>query len=292
MLQQKIQEYQGIINEALHNSLELIEIVEPLRSTVSYALFPGAKRLRPILAMLFFKESGGTDLRAFAPIGAAIELLHCSSLVHDDLPAVDNDEMRRGRASCHKACGEASAIFAGDLMISLAALVVTRSNFEAGIKLKIIDVLMESFVQICNGQQYDVLTDDSRPSLFDISRLKTADLFGNSMAVAAIAAGMDEEFIAAARCAGQQLGLCFQMLDDFIDAFGTNEQRGREGSSDGKKEKKTFFSGLSFEAGKEEWDKTRRRLDKELEYLEIKGPPFPLTRAFISQFLSRVELKL
>lgn len=290
MFREKIEEYRGLIEEALEESLYNVDIVDPLRTSVAYVLFPGGKRLRPLLSMFFHDECGGTA-KDFAPVAVSLELIHSSSLVHDDLPAVDNDDMRRGKASCHKAYGEGSAIFAGDLLISLGALSISRSSFAADLKLRMLDALMETFSQICNGQQYDILPEEKRPSLFEIDRRKTGDLFGTTLSIAAIGAAMDEDFVVASRRAGQQLGLCFQMLDDYIDVFGTDAERGRAGSSDAKKAKQTFFSGMSLERGKEEWAKAKKRLDEDLYYLEIKGPAFPLTRAFISQLLSRVEIK-
>ena len=290
LLKTKIEEYKLVIESALHGLVESSDIVTPLRRAVEHSLFPAGKRLRPVLSMLFHYECGSDPSVKFAKVAAALELLHCASLIHDDLPAIDNDDMRRGRPSCHKAFGEASAVLAGDVLPALSVLGVIREEYDPPVAVRLLEELATAYLEICNGQQLDVLEGDSRPPIIEIARRKTAALFYCTLKLASIAAGMSHDHSAAAGQAGLQLGICFQMLDDYIDVYGSNAERGRDSSSDQKKGKLTFFSNLALEKGKEEWDRALRKLQSVLDSLERVGPDIPLTRAFITQFISRADI--
>lgn len=286
----KIEQIQGVIEAKLHQNLDLLDIAPQLKEAISYSLFPGGKRLRPVLSMLFYSECSGETGEAFADSAASVELIHCGSLVHDDLPALDNDDMRRGKASCHKAFGESTAVLTGDALIPLAALFVLQSNMQIDTKTRIAELVMAACLEICSGQQLDMLPDDQQPSLQKIANHKTAALFDVTLRIASIAAGLSAEHGTASGQAGRQLGLCFQMLDDYIDVYGTDADRGREGSSDQRKSKRTFFAGMPEDEGKADWLRALKRLQGLLDQIEVYGPEIPLTRAFISQMLSRVEV--
>ncbi len=286
----KIEQIQAVIEARLHFNLEQLDIAPLLAEAVNYSLFPGGKRVRPVLSMLFLSECSSLTNEAFADAAASIELIHCGSLVHDDLPALDDDDMRRGKPSCHKAFGESTAVLTGDALIPLAALFVLQSNMQIDTKCRIAELVMAACLEICSGQQLDILPCDQQPPLKTIATHKTAALFDVTLRIASIAAGLGAEHEAASAHAGRQLGLCFQMLDDYIDVYGTDADRGREGSSDQRKSKRTFFAGMPEEEGKAEWLRAVKRLQALLDQVEIHGPEIPLTRAFISQMLSRVEL--
>lgn len=261
-----------------------------LKAAIGYSLFPGGKRVRPVLSLLFNSELGG-DQSVFGAAAASLEYLHCASLIHDDLPALDNDDMRRGRPSCHKACGEASAILAGDMMTSLAVECIRRcEGITHETRSEMTGELMRAYASLCEGQQMDVLEGTKRPPIQEIASRKTGALFGAAMVLGALGAGASEHVVAAARNVGVQFGVCFQLLDDYVDVFGSDAERGREGSSDERKGKKTFFSGRSEEEGREEWQLFLRRLQNDLECLEMGTVEIPMTRMFMNQLLSRVEI--
>jgi len=222
--------------EAVFTSLEC---PEPLISALKYSLFPAGKRLRPLLCITF-----GIDLHLddsiFEP-AAAIELIHASSLIHDDMPALDDDMYRRGRLSCHAKYGQATALLAGDYLIPLAFRLVATSGLTSDHVSAIIRRLSIAFERVCIGQQLDILprTEDS---LLHIYRQKTGALFGASLAVPAIAAGKSEAYVENSWRVGEEFGVMFQLIDDFLDLYGSDEERGRLESSDQRNGRVTFFS--------------------------------------------------
>lgn len=289
MLDENPENYKLLLEAEIESLVERSSEVSKLKEALRYSLLPGGKRLRPILSMTFNAELGG-DPKRFVSIAALIEVLHCSSLIHDDLPGVDNDDYRRGRPSCHKAFGEASAIFAGDFLISYAAANVARSSYDDVTKNLITLELMNAFCEVCNGQQLDMLEGSERPSLYEIDRRKTGALFSATLAIAALAEKCPTDLINASRAVGLQLGICFQLMDDYIDVFGNDAQRGRPASSDKKSGKQTFFSGRSVKEGKEQWGRAREELERELAKLCLADKKFPLTKAYIAKLLARGEV--
>lgn len=211
-----------------------------LSSAIQYAVLNGGKRVRPRLALAFCHDLGGDASKLLQP-AASLELLHSASLVHDDLPALDNDDMRRGRPSCHKQFDEATALLAGDAMISLAQNVVCGSGLPAAVCIEMSRRLSRGFLDLCSGQQLDVAATQGR-DLQKIHELKTGALFSVATAFGALGAGLDAEAVRESADIGRAIGLGFQIVDDFVDLFGTDELRGRSGSSDEKNHKETFFN--------------------------------------------------
>ena len=132
------------------NSLALTPLLE---DAFSYAVFPGGKRIRPIFTLLLCEDLGGQSEALVLP-SASIEILHCASLVHDDLPALDNDDMRRGRSSTHKKFGEATAILVADLMIASAPTAILASDYDSVIKTEMISLISDAFKDLCIGHAY------------------------------------------------------------------------------------------------------------------------------------------
>lgn len=223
----------------LESLLDSLQCPEPLLSALKYSVFPAGKRLRPLLCMTFGEDLNlGESL--FHP-AAAIELIHASSLVHDDMPALDDDMYRRGRLSCHAKFGQATALLAGDYLIPLAfRLVATGPLMSEHVRL-VTERLSVAFEQICIGQQLDVLprTEDV---LLSIYRRKTGALFGATLAIPAICAGRSERFIQNSWGLGEEFGILFQLIDDYLDLYGSDEARGRRDSSDERNGRITFFS--------------------------------------------------
>ena len=285
-----IEQYQYVIEESLRGSLELGNVVEPLRTAVRYSVFPGGKRVRPALSLLLNSELGGNPAE-YSGAAISLELIHCSSLVHDDLPGMDNDDMRRGRPSCHKAFGEATAILVGDFLVSLASRLVMGSSFPAELLLRMTEELMNAYCELCSGQQMDLMIGEGRPSLLDIHRKKTGALFGAVFAMAVSAAGHSRELAGIARSVGVKFGVCFQLLDDYLDVYGTDQQRGRVGSSDKRKGKNTYFSDMPLERAKKELEAARSELEQAFNVFESNATKIPATRDYIERIRSRYEIK-
>ena len=195
---------------------ELGGLEEPLR----YALGSGGKRIRPVLCLAVAEAAGG-EIQAALPAAAAIELVHTFSLVHDDLPALDDDEMRRGRPSAHVAYGEGVALLAGDALLAEAIrLVLSYERLEPARELVVATLGM------IGGQHRDVTGDDA--DLEELHRLKTGRLFAASVGLGLWAADVPSGEQAQWRDFGDELGLLFQVVDDLLDGDGAAERLGVE----------------------------------------------------------------
>lgn len=194
-----------------------------LHRAMRYSVFPGGKRLRPLIAIESARACGSGQKSAIAA-GCAIELIHAYSLIHDDLPSMDNDDYRRGRPSCHVKFGEATAILAGDALLTLAFNIIA-SGLEAKKGLAIIKELSEAAgtYGMVGGQALDLkykLKKKDGKTLDHINRLKTAKLFEVSAKAGAIACGAGKRKIAAMAGYGINLGMAFQIADDMADGEG------------------------------------------------------------------------
>jgi geranylgeranyl diphosphate synthase type II len=194
-----------------------------IHDAMRYAVLSGGKRFRPVLTLAACEASGGTPEDALIP-ASAIEFVHCYSLVHDDLPALDNDDFRRGKPSCHKQFGEAMAILAGDGLLTLAFQVLSRvqPSRKARFLLDEISTSAGTYGMI-GGQVADLVTSaDSRnlPMLDFISIHKTGKLIKASAVCGALAAGASKETLLAMMRYGECLGLAFQSIDDLLDRDG------------------------------------------------------------------------
>lgn len=259
-----------VVEAELRSITSGLDIAAPLRQAIEYMLFPGGKRIRALLAVEICVALGGTIATVRSP-AAAIEILHTSTLIHDDLPAMDNDDIRRGRASCHKAFGEATAILCGDFMLGLAiSLISNAEGFTPDERLKMVTILSETYLQLCDGQQLDTLPIDRRGQLNRIHELKTGSLFGASFKIAAIAAGSSKEIIISAGDLGIEYGLSFQIADDFKDVYGGLE--GRKPGSDAKNKRMTYFHGTSLAEGQRALERSKQRVNLRLDgFCKIAG---------------------
>lgn len=187
-----------------------------LHSAMRYSVFSGGKRIRPVFCIATCEALGGSMEKALVS-ACAIELLHTYTLIHDDLPAMDDDDMRRGMPSCHKQFNEATAILAGDALLTLAfELLGTTGNADF-----IVDLARATgSLGVIGGQQDDMSMKDNVPSkeaLLEMQRKKTALLFSVSCVIGARCANATEEQIVNAKAFGQSLGKAFQLLDDICD---------------------------------------------------------------------------
>ena len=218
-----------------------------------YSLEAGGKRIRPVLVMEFCRMCGGNPEDAVSA-AAAIEMIHTFSLIHDDLPAMDDDDYRRGRKSCHKEFDEATAILAGDALSIHAFSVIARDKkLSLDKRVKLMEILAESagYKGMIGGQIIDM--ENEKRDDVDIENLramcagKTGALIRCACRMGCIAAGVDEDIIAMADRYGSCVGLAFQIIDDVLDVTGTTEVLGKPVGSDAASNKTTFATLLGIE---------------------------------------------
>ncbi len=202
-----------------------------LFEAMEYSLLAGGKRLRPVFAFEFCRLCGG-DWKKAAPFAAAIEMIHTYSLIHDDLPSMDNDEFRRGRPTNHKVYGEALAILAGDALLTDAFAVASTAQLEGKAMADAIGVIAEcaGSLGMVGGQVLDIMSEErllSEQEVLDIQSRKTGALIRAACAVGALAGGCTEEQFDAACQFAAGLGLAFQIRDDMLDVIGTQEEMGK-----------------------------------------------------------------
>ena len=214
-----------------------------LREAMEYSLAAGGKRIRPVMLLSAGAAVGG-DESALLPFACAVEYIHTYSLIHDDLPAMDDDEFRRGRPTCHKAFGEAAAILAGDALLTEAFRVMGESPLaarDAGRAVRAMALLARSAGAegMVGGQDLD-LTARPADGVEEIHRRKTAALIEASAGMGGILGGGSGERIAALRRYGAAVGLLFQVTDDMLDETGTFEEMGKAVAKDRERGKLTY----------------------------------------------------
>ncbi len=219
-----------------------------IHQAMRHSVFAGGKRLRPILCMEAGRMVVGSLPVGIEDLGAALEMLHTYSLIHDDLPALDNDDLRRGRPTCHKVFGEATAILAGDALQTQAYGVLAELRCPAEARTRIIAEIARGTGTVdgmIGGQVMDLEAEHTRPdaaTLEYIHRAKTAALITASLASGGLYAGGSEDEIARLRIVGQSVGLAFQIVDDVLDVTQSSEQLGKTAGKDTAAEKVTYPS--------------------------------------------------
>ena len=219
---------------------------KPLFDSIEYSLLAGGKRLRPILAFEFCRLCGAPWQDA-APFAAAVEMIHTYSLIHDDLPSMDNDDFRRGRPTNHKVYGEAMAILAGDGLLTDAFLIASQAKTES-IR-DAIALLSEcaGSLGMVGGQVLDIMSEErelTEQEVLDIQRRKTSCLISAACGLGALAGGATEEQFDAACQFAAGLGLAFQIRDDMLDVIGTQEEMGKGVGTDAAKNTFVRLYGL------------------------------------------------
>lgn len=232
----------------------LTELLKPLKDglvkeAMIYSLTAPGKRLRPIL-FLSVLRAYQIDYHPYLDIACAIEMIHTYSLIHDDLPGMDNDDLRRGRLTCHKKFDEATAILAGDALLNLAVNVVLNVEIDDHLKVKILNRLYEAsgVNGMIYGQQQDIYfenKDASLDDLKDIHKHKTGELIAVSMQLASMIANVNDYSYWTQ--IGFDLGLAFQIQDDILDVVGDQNKLGKKIGSDLENHKSTYVSLLGIE---------------------------------------------
>jgi geranylgeranyl diphosphate synthase, type II len=263
-----LQEYLSEQVQAIDRVLDGLvpgESVEPvsIHRAMRYSLFAGGKRIRPILAIAAAKAiSDSPDGVEHA--AATLELVHTYSLIHDDLPALDNDDLRRGRPTCHKVFGDAMAILAGDALLTLAFEVLSRlEGVDAERKIRLVEELSSAAGTVGGmiaGQVNDIEGERKRPTaslLESIHRAKTGALLRASVRMGAIYAGASEDELAAISEYGEHIGLGFQIIDDVLDVEESSEALGKTAGKDEAQQKITFPSVYGLRRSHEMADEER-----------------------------------
>lgn len=247
--------YRNRVETTLKNTLYSRNVESKLLSeAMVYSALNGGKRLRPILVY----ATGvcfGQSLDVLDAIATSIECVHCYSLIHDDLPAMDNDKLRRGKPTCHIAFGEATAILAGDALLTLAfELLAKPSTIAATNQLKIIQLLAyhSGAEGMCAGQSLDLLAEGEKISseaLEQIHRLKTGALIKASVMMGALGAGCnDQQTLNTLEQFANRIGLAFQLQDDLLDIIGNTKNLGKNTGQDISMQKATYAILFGIEA--------------------------------------------
>lgn len=264
-------------------------LVPRLAESMEYSLMAGGKRLRPILVMAAADAVGarGTD---FVQAACGIEMIHTYSLIHDDLPAMDNDDYRRGKLTNHKVFGEALAILAGDALLTQAFEVILR---QQGVTAQVLlEVLREMSIAagpngMVGGQVIDMLSEGKRISMEELRKMhmgKTGALFRAAIRSGAILGGASEAQLAALTTYADCFGLAFQITDDILDVVGDEAVIGKPVGSDERNEKSTYVTLTSLDEAKKLAADT---VQQALEALEIFGDEAKFLRDLVKMLLER-----
>ena len=229
-----------------------------LVSAMRYSLFAGGKRIRPIL-VLAAAEAGGGNARDAMFAACAVEMVHTYSLIHDDLPAMDDDDYRRGIPTCHRKYGEATAILAGDALLTLAFDVLSgseSSSIDPKVRIRMIHELARAagWNGMVGGQQVDVASEGAEPDLPTLQYIhthKTGAMIRCSVLLGGFAAGADDALINSLRTYGEKIGLAFQVVDDILDITSTTEELGKDQGSDASRGKMTYPALFGLEEARE-----------------------------------------
>lgn len=259
----KIREYAEYINEKVDEYISSEKFsgrescgLDIMLEAMAYSLKNGGKRIRPLLTLEFCRICGGDYEKAF-PFALGAEMIHTYSLIHDDLPCMDDDDMRRGKPSSHKVFGEANALLAGDALLTYAFETVLSAPDMSGEK-KAAAGLALAKAAGCSGmiagQVMDLANEEKAAALEEIratDRLKTGEMIKVSALMGCIAAGADEERIKAAEKYCECVGLAFQIVDDILDVTSDAETLGKPIGSDAQNGKSTYVSLLGLEKSAE-----------------------------------------
>jgi geranylgeranyl diphosphate synthase type II len=231
---------------------------QEIHKAMRYSLFAGGKRLRPILSLASY-ETVRDDTNSILPVACAIELIHTYSLIHDDLPSMDNDNFRRGKPTNHKVFGESIAILAGDALLTMAFTMMTDEFYTRKIKPEsLVQVIREISLAAGNkgmvgGQAVDMLSEDRSIDLKTLEYIhtnKTGALIRAAVRAGGILAGANEEELKGMTLYGEDIGLAFQITDDILDIEGKKEDLGKETGMDSAKGKNTYPALVGIDSSK------------------------------------------
>jgi geranylgeranyl pyrophosphate synthase len=247
-----------------------------LYDAMNYSLLAGGKRFRPLLVFASYEACGGKDLNSILPIAAAVECLHTYSLIHDDLPAMDDDDLRRGQPTNHKQFDEATAILAGDGLLTYAFQLISQSSLPAEIRVRLIEELAVGAgpAGMVHGQMLDMQGEGQSLPLEQIRAMhaaKTGALIRASIRLGAICVQVEDQTLQALTAYGEHLGVLFQISDDILNVTSTAEALGKGVGTDAKHAKSTYASLLGLEQARQLATDEFKTIEVILESLNTSG---------------------
>ena len=290
MLKELWNERRELVEQQLVKELEQEPpIDETLAAAMKYSLMAGGKRLRPILLMAAADAVGakGTD---YLTAGCALEMIHTYSLIHDDLPAMDNDDYRRGKLTNHKVYGDGMAVLAGDALLTLAFEVLTcQQHTDAATLLRVVKEISTAAGMngMVGGQAIDLESEGKHIDMETLRRMhmgKTGALFRAALRSGAILAGADEKKLAALTDYAEKFGLAFQITDDILDVVGDEKLIGKPVGSDIRNEKSTYVTLTSLEEAQK---LAKETVDGAVAALQDFGPEADFLRQLVRYMLER-----
>lgn len=289
-----LEEKKHIIDIALEKIIHPLKGNSLLYAAISYSLLLGGKRIRPILMMATY-EANKNGLDSIIPYACAVEMIHTYSLIHDDLPIMDDSDMRRGRASCHKIYGSDMALLAGDALLSYAFELISSSINENKFSTEAILRIVNRFASasgvagLVGGQVMDMVsTSEEEISLETVTyiyRLKTSSLITLSIETGGILADVEEEELLALRRFGENLGISYQIVDDILDETSSSEVLGKDTGKDKKNKKATFVALLGVNEAK---DNAKLLMYKAIDFLKPYGEKYDVLQEIAKFSLERI----
>ncbi len=292
MVKEQLEYYAEITEAALDKYLPDTQCLQSsVIKAARYSLSAGGKRIRPALVMEFCRVCGG-DAEDALPVACAIEMMHTFSLIHDDLPCMDDDDMRRGKPSCHKAFGEGTALLAGDALAMLPYQIIAeaalKKRISADAALRIISLLGErsGIFGMIGGQVIDTENEGRELQtniLLEMYRMKTGALLDFCCRAGCIAAGAGAEKQLAASEYAKKLGLAFQIKDDILDVTADEKLLGKPVGSDAESGKHTYVAAVGLEAARKEAERLTDEAIKALDAFDDTGFLVELTEFLLER---------
>ncbi|SCM80129.1 geranyltranstransferase [uncultured Sporomusa sp.] len=279
----------SLIDEALSQYLPAETYPPIIYEAMRYSLFAGGKRLRPIMLMAAADAVGG-DGNDFLPVACALEMIHTYSLVHDDLPAMDNDDYRRGKPTNHKIYGEGMAILAGDGLLTAAfAMMVSQTKVDPAVLVTVVGEIAAAAgaAGMIGGQAVDLISEGKTidaATLEFMHQAKTGALFKAALRAGAMLAGGSKAQIDALSQYAEQFGLAFQITDDILDVVGTQEKIGKPVGSDIRNHKATYVTLHTLDGAKQ---LAQQAVDNALASLDRFGPEAHILRELVVYLITR-----
>jgi geranylgeranyl diphosphate synthase type II len=280
-----------LINQALADILKTADKPDRLLEAMSYALMAGGKRIRPILCLTAAETVDG-DPQKVLPAACALEMIHTYSLIHDDLPAMDNDDMRRGQLTCHKAFDEATAILAGDALLTLAFQILSsipiNNQRQATQWLRVIQLISQAagYCGMIQGQMLDMASEKRNLTLDELKsmhRLKTGALIEASVCCGAELVGAPSAQVQMLEKYAQHIGLAFQVTDDILNVEGDPEILGKAVGTDERRSKTTYPALLGLAESKKFAAQLIQNALATLEALDQKAEPLRAIARYIGE---------
>ncbi|MEF3245558.1 MAG: polyprenyl synthetase family protein [Caldisericaceae bacterium] len=294
-IEEFIQEKKQTVEDYLVKVLDKIKEDSPLYAAINYSLVSGGKRLRPILLLATY-ESNSKNIEDALPFASALELIHTYSLIHDDLPIMDNSEMRRGRPTCHKIYGSDMALLAGDALISLAFDIISSSKLVAKFTEENLLRIIHEFAELSGvkglvgGQVMDMVTMENEAVdddlIFYIERRKTASLFILAVRTALILANVSNEELMNLTRFAENFGIAYQIQDDILDETSTLEELGKDVMQDKKNRKATFVNLYGLDKAYEMGLDIK---NKALGFLSFYGEKYDILKSLLNFYLKDLK---